>query len=263
VTVAQVFPPFWSEGACAGVDPELFFPERGASTREAKTVCSTCPVRAECLGWALTNHEKFGIWGGTSERERRRIKRRMLIGQDTPELTVEWVPAGARIGLATPAPLPAAPKEERTVDLAIATPIPASPATPNGELGRVLGRPVDPATGKPTDVCVNCGTRYTPSRRDQRFHSKECARAWYSSHPKTTSGKREPRIGKRRAYKPRAAKTPVATSPVPAVAAAASPATTGSVDLQSLLGQLLAGCDHWHIEANLGDVHVSISRGSP
>jgi WhiB family redox-sensing transcriptional regulator len=67
----------WQEQAnCLGVDPDLFFPERGASTREAKSVCGSCEVRVECLEYALSHAEKFGIWGGLSERERRRLKRR-------------------------------------------------------------------------------------------------------------------------------------------------------------------------------------------
>jgi WhiB family redox-sensing transcriptional regulator len=60
---------------CMGVDPDLFFPERGMSTREAKEVCRGCVVREDCLEYALANGEKFGIWGGLSERERRRIRR--------------------------------------------------------------------------------------------------------------------------------------------------------------------------------------------
>src|SRR5690606_29448858 len=66
----------WQQYAnCLGVDPDLFFPERGASTREAKEVCRGCVVRAQCLEYALVHSEKFGIWGGLSERERRRIRR--------------------------------------------------------------------------------------------------------------------------------------------------------------------------------------------
>ena len=66
----------WQEEAlCAQTDPEAFFPEKGGSTREAKRVCQVCPVRAECLDYALANDERFGIWGGMSERERRRLKR--------------------------------------------------------------------------------------------------------------------------------------------------------------------------------------------
>jgi WhiB family redox-sensing transcriptional regulator len=49
----------------------LFFPERGASTREAKAVCAGCPVRVECLDYALGNSIKYGIWGGLSEHQRR------------------------------------------------------------------------------------------------------------------------------------------------------------------------------------------------
>ncbi|HSH23249.1 MAG TPA: WhiB family transcriptional regulator [Acidimicrobiales bacterium] len=66
---------------CLGVDPDLFFPERGASTREAKEVCRGCVVRDECLDYALANGEKFGIWGGLSERERRRVRRARAGGQ--------------------------------------------------------------------------------------------------------------------------------------------------------------------------------------
>jgi WhiB family redox-sensing transcriptional regulator len=66
----------WKDRAnCMGVDPDLFFPERGMSTREAKAVCRGCVVREDCLEYALANGEKFGIWGGLSERERRRIRR--------------------------------------------------------------------------------------------------------------------------------------------------------------------------------------------
>jgi WhiB family transcriptional regulator, redox-sensing transcriptional regulator len=67
----------WQERAlCAQTDPESFFPEKGGSTREAKRICVGCEVRAECLEYALAHDERFGIWGGLSERERRRLKRR-------------------------------------------------------------------------------------------------------------------------------------------------------------------------------------------
>ncbi|BDZ42849.1 hypothetical protein GCM10025865_21480 [Paraoerskovia sediminicola] len=69
----------WQERAlCAQTDPEAFFPEKGGSTREAKKVCTGCPVRSECLEYALENDERFGIWGGLSERERRKLKRRVV-----------------------------------------------------------------------------------------------------------------------------------------------------------------------------------------
>src|SRR3954470_4037295 len=69
----------WQERAlCAQTDPEAFFPEKGGSTREAKKVCLTCDVRDDCLEYALMNDERFGIWGGLSERERRKLKRRAV-----------------------------------------------------------------------------------------------------------------------------------------------------------------------------------------
>ncbi len=69
----------WQERAlCAQTDPEAFFPEKGGSTREAKKVCLTCEVRQDCLESALENDERFGIWGGLSERERRKLKKRAV-----------------------------------------------------------------------------------------------------------------------------------------------------------------------------------------
>ena len=66
----------WQDRAnCLGVDPDLFFPARGASTREAKKVCQGCVVRQACLEYALDNNENFGIWGGLGERGRRRLRR--------------------------------------------------------------------------------------------------------------------------------------------------------------------------------------------
>jgi WhiB family redox-sensing transcriptional regulator len=74
----------WQRQAnCMGVDPDLFFPERGASTREAKEVCRGCVVREDCLEFALVNGEKFGIWGGMSARARRRIRRRRALERQT------------------------------------------------------------------------------------------------------------------------------------------------------------------------------------
>lgn len=68
----------WQEKAlCAETDPEAFFPEKGGSTREAKRICRACSVRDECLEYALANDERFGIWGGLSERERRRLKKQI------------------------------------------------------------------------------------------------------------------------------------------------------------------------------------------
>ena len=63
------------DALCSQTDPEAFFPEKGGSTRDAKRVCASCEVKAECLEYALQNDERFGIWGGLSERERRRLRR--------------------------------------------------------------------------------------------------------------------------------------------------------------------------------------------
>ncbi|MFN2594935.1 MAG: WhiB family transcriptional regulator [Actinomycetota bacterium] len=57
------------------VDPEIFFPERGGSSKAARAVCKDCKVQGQCLDYALNNKEQFGIWGGTSERERRRLRK--------------------------------------------------------------------------------------------------------------------------------------------------------------------------------------------
>jgi WhiB family redox-sensing transcriptional regulator len=69
--------PRWQEQAlCSQTDPESFFPEKGGSTREAKRICAACDVKQECLEYALQRDERFGIWGGLSERERRRLRRK-------------------------------------------------------------------------------------------------------------------------------------------------------------------------------------------
>jgi WhiB family redox-sensing transcriptional regulator len=78
--------PGWRDAAlCAQTDPESFFPEKGGSTREPKRVCWACEVRAECLEYALDHDEKFGIWGGMSERERRRLKRASAAAPSVPK----------------------------------------------------------------------------------------------------------------------------------------------------------------------------------
>lgn len=69
----------WEEQArCRQVDGELFFPEHGNDTAdEAKAVCRHCDVKQECLEYALGHDERFGIWGGLTARERRKLKRRV------------------------------------------------------------------------------------------------------------------------------------------------------------------------------------------
>ena len=55
----------WQERArCREHDPEIFFPEKGGSSREAKRICAECPVRIECLNYALRRDERYGVWGG-------------------------------------------------------------------------------------------------------------------------------------------------------------------------------------------------------
>lgn len=68
---------------CRGVPYDLFFPERGESVRQAKEVCQGCEVRHDCLEYAMQSSEKFGIWGGLSERERRRLRRARVLNQSS------------------------------------------------------------------------------------------------------------------------------------------------------------------------------------
>lgn len=81
------------EGACVGMDPDLFFPHVGLVRREAREACARCPVREECLQHALVNHETFGLWGGTSDRQR------VKIGYaPRPRLTATSSPCGTDSG---------------------------------------------------------------------------------------------------------------------------------------------------------------------
>ncbi|MFE9705465.1 WhiB family transcriptional regulator [Streptomyces sp. NPDC005930] len=72
----------WREhAACRTEDPDLFFPigttgPAALQTEQAKAVCRTCPVQAQCLRWALDTGQTIGVWGGTDELERRALKRR-------------------------------------------------------------------------------------------------------------------------------------------------------------------------------------------
>ena len=127
----------WADRAlCAQTDPEAFFPEKGGSTREAKQVCNgnpdkdipPYPVRAECLDWALTTEQRFGIFGGTSERERRKLAKEQpaALDQDPPVLAATGTDApaprsyGTYISGTTHRPLPTTP--EPAVQAAAAPP---------------------------------------------------------------------------------------------------------------------------------------------
>lgn len=68
-------PRLGDDALCAQVGGELFFPEKGGSTLEAKRICNDCEVEAACLGYALANDERFGIWGGLSPAQRRKLQR--------------------------------------------------------------------------------------------------------------------------------------------------------------------------------------------
>ena len=79
---------WWQRAACKGVDAAIFFPPRGANNRSnwAKQICNTCPVLNQCRAYALSNGERFGIWGGLSERERRLIRAaRGIIDRKCPD----------------------------------------------------------------------------------------------------------------------------------------------------------------------------------
>jgi WhiB family redox-sensing transcriptional regulator len=61
------------DASCRGVDAELFFPPTEEEAGTAKAICETCPVRLTCLAFALERNERFGVWGGLTEKERGRL----------------------------------------------------------------------------------------------------------------------------------------------------------------------------------------------
>jgi WhiB family transcriptional regulator, redox-sensing transcriptional regulator len=70
--------PAWMDFAlCRGMDPDLWFPTKGdvATGEAAKAICAQCPARMPCMEFAVATRETFGIWGGTSERQRQRIRK--------------------------------------------------------------------------------------------------------------------------------------------------------------------------------------------
>lgn len=69
--------PWMDSSLCAQSDPELFYPEKGQSANAAKRVCSQCPVRQECLDWAVDAGEDHGVWGGLSRKERHAYAKRL------------------------------------------------------------------------------------------------------------------------------------------------------------------------------------------
>jgi WhiB family transcriptional regulator, redox-sensing transcriptional regulator len=72
---ATTIPAWRHSAACRGVDPDIFYPVSDEEAEEAKAVCRSCTVRETCLEYALAHRERDGVWGGATERERRRIIR--------------------------------------------------------------------------------------------------------------------------------------------------------------------------------------------
>jgi len=73
----------WADfGRCVGVDPDVFFPARGHDPAPAKALCRQCPVRPQCLEWALGTNQKHGIWGGMTEGQRRRLRRPIVVAAE-------------------------------------------------------------------------------------------------------------------------------------------------------------------------------------
>ncbi len=73
-----------ADGNCRSESPSLFFPSDGVGVEVARRVCATCPVKSPCLEYALRNGIDHGVWGGASERERRRIARRRRMEAVSP-----------------------------------------------------------------------------------------------------------------------------------------------------------------------------------
>ena len=71
-------PDMWQErAACYGIEPDVFFPIAEEEAGPALAFCRSCSIRDECLAWALKNGERYGVWGGTTEQQRRRIQRQV------------------------------------------------------------------------------------------------------------------------------------------------------------------------------------------
>jgi len=74
---AQFQQEWWRDALCVGMDPNIWFPLKGKTAREAKAICADCPAQEACLDYALESpQQKYGVWGGMTERERRKESRR-------------------------------------------------------------------------------------------------------------------------------------------------------------------------------------------
>jgi WhiB family redox-sensing transcriptional regulator len=74
-TITPALPAWQAQALCAQTGADFFFPEPGSSVREAKRICAMCEMRSACLDYALENDERFGVWGGLSEKERLALRR--------------------------------------------------------------------------------------------------------------------------------------------------------------------------------------------
>ena len=74
-TIKLAVPDWQAQALCAQTGADFFFPEPGSSVREAKRICGMCEMRSACLEYALNNDERFGVWGGLSEKERLELRR--------------------------------------------------------------------------------------------------------------------------------------------------------------------------------------------
>jgi WhiB family redox-sensing transcriptional regulator len=88
--------PWMERAACRGADPALFHPSRGEDTRPAQRICASCPVRDECLEYAVANEERQGIWGGLSQRQRTMLIRKPRGGGFDVPREVSPLPSLAR-----------------------------------------------------------------------------------------------------------------------------------------------------------------------
>lgn len=86
--------PWRQAAACKNKPTEWFFPAKGVNPARAKAVCMTCPVRIECLDWAVEMRERQGVFGGTSEKQRRPLIKAMLAGTPLAEQALPGVDYG-------------------------------------------------------------------------------------------------------------------------------------------------------------------------
>ncbi len=94
---------WYKRGACRSLSNEQhdawFFPPKGKMTAPARAICGSCPVRAECLDHAMTNHEMYGLWGGTDELDRRRMRKAQGVAVRAVKEIEHGTPAGFKAHL--------------------------------------------------------------------------------------------------------------------------------------------------------------------